>query len=527
MDPPARGRQRRVGLVTSGIVMRSNRQLASLLVTAAALGLLLYGCGGSATPQFEGPRHVILISLDTTRSDHLGFSGSRARTPHLDRFAAESIVFENAMTAAPTTLAAHTSILTGAYPQSHGVPRNGFFVNDENVMLAELLSDRGFSTAAFLGSFALESRFGFDQGFDVFDESFDIRVDRDSYDQNQRRAAAVTDAVLAEIDDSFAERRFLFVHYFDPHSPYDPPPPYNTMYARSPNAPKRADLTDLGASAAAHQKAITGRSRAVFRQGLTRELLEGATGEPRSNDEDYAALYAGEVSYLDEHLGRLFDGLDERGLLDEALVILTADHGETFYEHADFWNHGLWAYQTTVHVPLVVRLPSGEAGGTRIDTPVSTVDIVPTICEALGIDPPARVQGTSLAAAWDASRPLADRTVYCEATQPVADAIERDTPWTNFRKPKALRRGSMKYVFAPYLGVEQLFDLATDPDERNDLLLEPTPEAAAVRNEFRTMITELAKSMPEPLPSSFNPEQEREVIERLRQLGYEVGSDDE
>ncbi len=527
MHDGRRGRQPRFGLLGSGIVVERSRKLACVLFAALAISIAASGCGGSAPRTFEGPRHVILISLDTTRADHMGFLGSKVRTPNLDRFANEAVVFTDAMTAAPTTLAAHTSILTGSHPQSHGVPRNGFVVNDDNVMLAELLADEGFHTAAFLGSFALDSRFGFDQGFDVFDDDFDIQVDRDSYDQNQRRAASVTDAVLEEIGGSSPDRRFLFVHYFDPHSPYDPPEPYRGMYAAGPNAPKRAALPELGASAAAHQKAISGSPRSVFRHGLTRELLHGATGEPRGDDEAFAALYAGEVSYLDEHLGRLFDGLDEAGILDDALVILTADHGETFYEHADFWNHGLWAYQTTVHVPLVVRLPGAASAGKRIELPVSTVDIVPTVCEMLGLELPDRVQGRSLTAAWDDARPLEPRTVYCEATQPVAPEIESGVSWTNLSKPKALRRGSMKYIFARYLGVEQLFDLAADPDERVDLLRDPTPDAIATREEFRKEIVRITSEMPAPLPSSFNPAQEREVIERLRRLGYEVGDEDE
>ena len=169
---------------------------------------------------------MVLISLDTTRADHLGpFSTeSPARTPALDALAAESIVFEAAQSAATTTLCAHSSLMTGTWPHRHGVVRNGFTLNGANVTLAELLQQGGWDTRAFLGSFALEARFGFDQGFGTFDEAFDVLVGAGGADQNQRSGPAVTAALLRSLDeDPVTGRAFLFAHYFDPHAPYAPP----------------------------------------------------------------------------------------------------------------------------------------------------------------------------------------------------------------------------------------------------------------------------------------------------------------
>jgi hypothetical protein len=188
----------------------------ALTVLALVLGAV---CACSRSYQGPYPR-VILISLDTTRADHLSCYGSPlVKTPNIDRLARESVVFRQVTSAAPTTLASHTSIMTGLYPHTHGVVRNGFTLSAENETLAQILKRSGFRTAAFLGSFALDRRFGFDRGFDVFDETFDIALDARNFDQDQRRAAAVTDAALSWVEKAPREPAFLFVHYFDAHVP--------------------------------------------------------------------------------------------------------------------------------------------------------------------------------------------------------------------------------------------------------------------------------------------------------------------
>jgi len=197
---------------------------------------------------------VIFISLDTTRPDHIGCYGNDwVRTPRLDELARESILLLNYRTVVSATLPSHLSLLTGNYPHTHGVVSNGYMVNSENVMLAEILGDAGFHTAGFLGSFALESRFHFDQGFDHFDENFDIEVGTFGADQNQRSAETVNNAVFRYLEDrSVDERLFLFIHYFDPHAPHTPPPPYDTLYgpgrkhrgARGDDQPRVVHLRD-------------------------------------------------------------------------------------------------------------------------------------------------------------------------------------------------------------------------------------------------------------------------------------------
>jgi len=315
----------------------SSKKTKGRLAAASLAVVALAGCPDSADGR---PRHVIVISLDTTRADQLGcYGNTKVKTPNLDRLAAESIVLDDLLSVAPSTLASHTSLFTGKFPHTHGSARNGFVVNDENVTLAELLHEHGFTSAAFVGSFALESRFNLSQGFDRYDEEFDRLRGRDPVMQNERRAASVTDAALSYLDQAGIPRRlFLFAHYFDAHAPYAPPPPYDTLYDPQGGA------------------------------GLPVLIAETkdcplASGDAGSLAERAALQYAGEISYMDEHVGRLLDGLRERGVLDRALVVVTSDHGETFWEHPYCFNHGWDTYQATLHVVGMVRLPGALHGG--------------------------------------------------------------------------------------------------------------------------------------------------------------------
>jgi arylsulfatase A-like enzyme len=498
--------------------------LCAVWIALCATGFLFASC--SKTYQGRYP-HVILISLDTTRADHLGCYGNEhIRTPNIDRLAHEGVLFRAATAAAPTTLASHVSIMTGSYPHTHGVPRNGFTISADNLMLAEVLRKNGFRTAAFLGSFALDRRFGFDRGFDVFDQDFEIGVDRDAYDQDQRRAAAVTDAALRWAGGAEPAPTFLFVHYFDAHEPFDPPPPFDRMYARA-DGPARAGPAEIDRAVREHQEHALGSAlglQKVITGGLTRELVSGDGGPASTLDHDIEALYAGEISYIDRELGRLLDGLRQKGWLESSLVIVTADHGETFGgEHGDPWNHGLWVYDTTVRVPLIVRR-SDALAAREVALPVSTTDIFPTVLELLGIAAPARTEGHSLAPLCDGSV-LERGPVYSEATQP--PSVESGQAWRNARKPKCVRDGQWKYIRAPYLDLDELYDLEADPAERHNLLPPSAddPRAQSTRETAARLRAELDvwSGRAHPLPSSFDKAQLEDTLRRLNQLGYPGG----
>ena len=290
--------------------------------------LLTAGCAGPV----DAPRarHVVVISLDTTRADHFGFLGhTQIATPEMDALAEESIVFTDFMTVAPTTLASHTSLFTGTYPHHHGTPRNGFMVNPENEMLPEILQAEGFHTAGFAGSFALDRRFDFAQGFDHYDQEFDLLTDQAGVDQNQRSATPEPVGDLPAIEDLKQRGRY--------------PPDEKARHA-----------------------------------------------------ERHIRRYAAEISYVDAQLGRLFDGLRERDILDNALLIVTSDHGETFLEHREQFDHGAEVYQTTIHAVGLIRLPDAQLGGTRVEQPASNIDLLPTALQWLGLTIPEGVDGAPI-----------------------------------------------------------------------------------------------------------------------------------
>ncbi|MBI5710693.1 MAG: sulfatase [Candidatus Eisenbacteria bacterium] len=472
----------------------AGRTLAAWLAAALAAVCLILGIPSCARRNGARPRHVILISLDTARADHFGFLGNPAvRTPRLDAIARESIVFEDCMTAAPSTLASHTSLFTGKYPHHHGVPRNGFMVNRENQMLPEILKQAGFRTAGFAGSFSLDSRFDFAQGFDHYDEEYDVFVGEGGADQNQRPAEAVNAAVKRYLDQTgVPDHLFLFVHYFDPHQPYAAPAPFDTLYdpAGRKGLPTMRELKKSPA--------------------LTAEAREGFARR-------FEMQYASEITYLDHHLGRLLDDLRERGILEDALLVITSDHGENLWDHPAQFDHGHTVYQSTMRAVCVMRLPRGESGGTRRKQLISNVDVLPTLLGELGLDPPRGIDGERVRLR-EPEAPLASRTRFGQATKPWQE-VETDPRWTNLRKSRCVCQGRFKLIQTPWLGTEELYDLGSDPDERTDLLKDPSPRVAALAASLRRKLEHWAASA-KPLPSRFEPAQQEETIRRLKSLGY-------
>ncbi len=289
--------------------------------------------------------NVLLITVDTLRYDRVGYLDPRhARTPNMDGLAARSLVFTRAFAHNPVTLPSHANILTGATPLHHGVSDNsGFRLDGKFTTLATLLKGRGYDTAAFIGAFPLDSRFGLDQGFDLYDDDLGGRAENE-FLFVERPADKVVAPAMAWLG-ARAGKWFAWVHLFDPHHPYRPPSPFSEEYASDP--------------------------------------------------------YSGEVAYLDAQLGVLFDFLRARGRMDRTLIILTSDHGEALGEKGED-THSYFAYNNTIHVPLFVHLP-GRKPGTFAGN-VCHADIFPTVCDALGIPHPAGLQGESLLAVMAAGK---------------------------------------------------------------------------------------------------------------------------
>ena len=432
---------------TNGAVRRA------LLRGVGVAALFAVSCAPAA------PRwNVLLVTFDTTRADHLGCYGhERARTPVADGLAAEGVLFEEAMAPVPITLPSHSSLMTGKVPLAHGVRDNGLFVlGEEQETLAEILRQAGYRTAAAIGSFPLLSRFGIGQGFDLFDDHLtspyeDLHGQRvlpkDRFFFDERRAARVNEALLPWLEENADEPFFAWLHYFDPHHPHEPPPPYDQLFVHD--------------------------------------------------------LYDGEIAYSDESLGAVLARLEELGVADRTLVILTSDHGEGRGEH-DESTHSHLTYQSTLRVPLVMRIPGGPAG-LRIEERVSTVDVLPTVLDLLGLEPPAGIQGISLRTAIEGGRGATrPRPIYAETLSP---RLSRG--WGELR---ALVVDDSKYIHGPR---PELYDLGNDPHELDDLLAEKPELAEKMRLRLEDYLAEHAA---DGLDSSVALDEE--TVRRLEALGY-------
>jgi arylsulfatase A-like enzyme len=331
---------------------------ASALAVAAVAG----GWWWQSRPAADGP--IILISIDTLRADRLPAYGYAAiRTPAIDALAAGGVLFERAYTHSPQTLPAHTSIFSGRLPFASGVRDNiGFTVKDDEVLLAQRLRDRGYATGAFVSSYVLRSAVGLARGFDVYDDALEKAAPSRPLGQVQRPGAQTVDAAIAWINGQATDRFFLFVHLYEPHTPYAPPPAF-------------------------------------------------AAGDP----------YDGEVAYADALVGRLIAALVAAGHHDNATIIFLSDHGEGLGDHGED-EHGMFLYRETIQVPLIIRLPGGASAGRRVAEPVQHIDLVPTVLDLIGAPAGgtdrATLPGRSLRPVLGGAGALPAASIYAETLSP-------------------------------------------------------------------------------------------------------------
>lgn len=441
------------------------RRPASFFLLFFLLALSPVGAQRSKVQARRGPSqrpNVILITLDTTRADRMGFLGSkRALTPNLDAMARQGIVFTRAYSHIPLTTASHATILTGTYPQFSHVNDFGVPLSPRLPYVPELLRQHGYQTGAFVGSLILDpldgTAPGFDRGFDIYDAGFRMRRRGDDrYKTIERRGGVVVDHALAWLSHAPDKPFFLWVHLYDAHDPYDPPSPYKERHAAQP--------------------------------------------------------YDGEIAYADACVGKLLDALRKHGLYDEALIAVMADHGESLGAHGEN-THGVFLYDETLHVPLLIKLPLNRSAGRRIETRAGLVDVAPTILNVTGVSPPAEMQGQSLLLSLkertDASAGglPPDRPAYAETDYP-----HRAFGWSALR---ALRSGKYLYIQAPQ---RELYNQSTDPGETNNLASSTQAVAdtlAAQLADFRSKTSQTAVELAKPGP---------EQMQKLQALGY-VGSD--
>jgi arylsulfatase A-like enzyme len=440
------------------------RRLAPPVVFAS---LLASGCG-ARTP--ERP-NLILVSIDTLRADHLGcYAYSRETSPNLDRLAREGVLFEHAYASAPWTLPSHTSLFTGLYASEHGVVARQKAVDERHELLPEALGTLGYRSAAVVSAVPfLRRSYGFAQGWIDYD-------DHSAYVRKPRHAAEVHRATLRQLDRLGKGPFFLFVHHFDVHGSYSPPPPYRTMFG-----PRRR------------------RSGAARTPAFRRELR--------------LALYDGEIRWVDQWIGELIAELERRDLLERTIVAVVSDHGEEFGEHGA-WRHGDTLYDGALRVPWIVRFPGARYAGTRVGAPVSLVDVPATLLALAG-------GGSN---GWRSGRNVAP-WIEAGAPPPADAALFASRRFDDAKGLQAILADGYKAIFKtdgsrlPQLPPIGLYRLATDPGEATDLAATQPAVLAALFERLRNATLDQLRrerQLPAILRGAASAEEERQ----FRAFGY-------
>ncbi|MCU0276609.1 MAG: sulfatase-like hydrolase/transferase [Acidobacteria bacterium] len=378
--------------------MKTSRLPLAAIAALALAAAFSAACGGRA----DEPFNLLLITLDTTRADSIGAYGNReAATPNIDRLAQNGVMFRDCYAAVPLTLPSHCTLFTGRYPPAHGVRNNGtYFLPDTETTLAEVLKARGFRTSAFIASFTLLSKFGLGQGFEVYDETFRQSQAALNF-HDEIPANEITRKFSSWLEKTHGERFFSWLHFFDPHHPY----------------------------------------------------LRHAEVDARFSGSERRA-YEGEIAYVDLHIGEIIRLLEAKKLLERTIIVVVGDHGEAFGEHQEF-GHGVFCYEESLKVPLVLYNPVLFTRGRQVAGRVSLADVLPSLLHYLAIAVPEKVQGVSfhgLAAGRGERQP---RDIYFESRF----GMEAN----NWAPITGMIAGNHKYIS---LIEPELYDLGSDPAER-------------------------------------------------------------
>ena len=408
---------------------------------------------------------IVLVSIDCLRADHLGVYGyERDTSSNLDYLAKESVVFRHAMATSSYTLPTHASMLTGLPPSFHGASA-GTRISEAVPYAPELLAEAGYRVNALVSAPFLSTVYGFDRGVHT-------------YRLMSAKAPRLVDEAIELLREGEGQSRFLFFHLFDVHMPYAPPREFRTRFGERPR-----DITSL-------LERVESRSPPTSEREV----------------EEVIRLYDGEIAFVDRELGRFFDYLRASGAFERSLIVVTADHGEGFYElgeweHARPWHPGPGLYQEVLHVPLILKWPGISASST-VDKVVSHVDVSPTLLRAGGI-----LASTSWAR--DLREPSGGRTLIAEYVRRRKDLDSLDDALHI-----ALRKDSLKFLAAP--GREELYDLSTDPGEKTNLAASQPDEVLR----FRSIVRDYLREVSELESSRDEVTLDERTLEQLKALGY-------
>jgi len=377
-------------------------RVASALALFTAFLCSVHAQVKPAPPASKSHPDVFLITIDTLRADHVGCYGAKqVKTPNLDAIASQGLRFTQAFTVSPITNSSHASLLTGTYPSTNGVRDFGSPLGAVPTW-AETLKKNGYQTAAFIGAVILDSKAlapGLDRGFDFYDNFPEKTATKSRWGRVERRGMDVVSRAEKWLGTHRAGPHFVWVHLYDPHDPYEPPPPYSAQY--------KSDL------------------------------------------------YDGEIAYADAAVGNLVHFLKQQGWYDGALVIVVADHGEGLGEHGED-THGIFLYDSTTHVPLIVKLPGNSRANSIVETQVRTIDLLPTVADLLGVQIAQKIDGTSFKAQLLGAEGK-DQPALAETEYPVRFG------WAPLR---AARASGFKFIEAPR---PELYDLTKDPGETHSI----------------------------------------------------------
>ena len=454
-----------------------NRLTRLIVITIIAIASL--GCTQESkdlSARFKG-YNILLISIDTLRADHLGCYGYRKITPYIDSIAAESFVFKSMFTTSSTTFPAHVSLLTGLYPKDS---RNGYYLQDSVVTMAEILSENDYSCFAFVSALPLDVRFNLDQGFLYYDSDFSnckgsvSLKDQEWFAHNYQvfdcNAEETTQKVIATLRKKKRPAPyFLWVHYYDPHLPYHPPMEYYDP------------------------------------DKVTRYTFPYYFTPTQSDLEDLHELYNGEIKFVDHQLKKLISGLKELGIYRNTILVIVSDHGENLYEHDSFLDHSQVVYETVMWIPCVIYLPGYQ--GKSIDEMASIIDIMPTLLDVVGIEG-RDFEGRSLVETMETDTPKPVRSyVTCE-TNDFGVKPEEQTI--------AVRSKRMKYIYNNWKSGDNLFfDLQKDLKERQPMKNLVGDKAKELTSFYRKWRSQYKTGQ---MSTRF--ELDRKTKEALKSLGY-------
>jgi arylsulfatase A-like enzyme len=443
-----------------------------LLALVPLLASLLCGCTESPPPP-----HLLLITSDALRADHLSGTGyPRVTSPNLDAFAEGAWDFTQAITTIPKTGPAFTTMFTGLHPQEHGVGHNDKMIPPQLSMLAEEMKAAGYRTAAFVGNPALRPTVGFSRGFDVYVEVAAKGGPR-----------AVNGAFLHWARQEWEQPTFVWIHYFDPHGPYDPAARYEALF--------------LGDKWAQSDERVP-LDFVVQEGGHPNKVLDALPAyHHREDGEDrvarFLARYDAQVREMDDAFGKVLGFLHSRGLFDPSAIIFTSDHGESLGEHGFYFEHGWFAFEPTLHVPLFIK-EAGQVEGRRVEELVSHLDFLPTICGLVDLDTPNAGRG---------------RDLFAERGEGPPVVIENSDRYPV--KFHGLRTSQWKYLVSEGDGTEELYDLLADPEETKDVAGEHPEQLASLRAQFESSLESLRNAAVEDAGDAVDDEATRRALEAI------------